>query len=83
MVLDLIIFIILLTDRSCLLLEAFNDSFEEIAWPHASLKLILNSSDLILDGPDLLVAQGDLIRVYLDMLCQLLLLIFVRPHPSV
>ena len=82
MVLNLI-FIILLTDRSCLLLKAFYDSFEEIARPQASLKLILNSSDFTLDGPDLLVAQRDLIRVYLHMLCQLILLIFARPHPSV
>ena len=76
-------FFILLIDLFCLLLEAFNHSFEEIARPHASLKLILNSRDFILDGPDLLVAQRDLIRVDLHMLCQLLLLIFARPHPSV
>ena len=81
MVLNL--FFIFLVHPSFLLLQVFYDSLEEIAWPHASLKLILNSSDFILDGPDLLVAQRDLIRVYLHMLCQLLLLIFARPHPSV
>ncbi len=77
------LFFIFLVDKSCLRLKPFNDSFEEIAWPHASLKLLLNSTDFSLDGSDLLIAQRDLIRVYLHMLCQFLLLLFVRPNPSV